>query len=98
MVVLGGWGRYNLYSLIISSLDGCEWCHTLAALCPQGRDPWYPLEPGWAPELVWMQRQEEKFHMLEVRPSIRIRYNSTRTLNIMYELLQKRKYVKLSGR
>jgi hypothetical protein len=34
--------------------------HALAALNPRGKDPRYPLEAGWAPEQVWMQRLEEK--------------------------------------
>jgi hypothetical protein len=36
-------------------------CHVLAVLRPQERTP-VPigLEAGWAPELVWMQRLEEK--------------------------------------
>jgi hypothetical protein len=35
--------------------------HTPAVLYPQGKDPPVPTvqEAGWAPELVWMQREEK---------------------------------------
>jgi hypothetical protein len=37
--------------------------HALAALYPRGKDPRYPLDRrrGWALELVWTQKLEEKF-------------------------------------
>jgi hypothetical protein len=36
--------------------------HVPAALYPQGMDPLVPTgeEAGWAPELMWTQRPEEK--------------------------------------
>jgi hypothetical protein len=36
--------------------------HTPAALLPPGKGPAVPIvqEAGWAPELVWTQRLEEK--------------------------------------
>jgi hypothetical protein len=35
----------------------------LAVLNPQGKDPLVPIgkEAGWASEMVWTQRVEEKF-------------------------------------
>jgi hypothetical protein len=37
-------------------------CHAPAALYPRGKGPPVPIgqEGGWAPELVWTQRLEEK--------------------------------------
>jgi hypothetical protein len=61
----GAWGerRYSCYSLSTSALDGVEW----SASCPVralalGEGPPVPTvqEAGWAPELVWTQRLEEK--------------------------------------
>jgi hypothetical protein len=61
--VRGGERRYSSYSSLTSSLDGGEWSashpgHTL----PLGKGPPVPIvqEAGWAPELVWSQRLEEK--------------------------------------
>jgi hypothetical protein len=55
--------RYGSYSFTTSALDGGEWSasrhgHVLAA----GRGPPVPIvqEAGWASEVVWVQRLEEK--------------------------------------
>jgi hypothetical protein len=65
----GAWGErgYSSYSFSTSALDGGEW----SASCPGsalalGKGPPVPTiqEAGWAPELVWTQRLEEKsFHI-----------------------------------
>jgi hypothetical protein len=59
----GRGGRYSSYSFLTSALDGGEW----SASRPRPRftpekGPPVPIvqEAGWAPELVWMQRLEEK--------------------------------------
>jgi hypothetical protein len=55
--------RYSPYSLFISALDGVSGqCHVTAALCPRVKDPSVPIgqEAGWASELVWTHRREEK--------------------------------------
>jgi hypothetical protein len=60
----GAWGeRYSSYSFFTSALDGGEWSasHPGRVLRP-GKGPPVPIvqEAGWAPELVWTQRIEEK--------------------------------------
>jgi hypothetical protein len=47
-------------SLALDGVSGQR--HALAALYPQGKEPLVPIvqEAGWAPELVWTQRLEEK--------------------------------------
>jgi hypothetical protein len=57
-----GW-RYSSYSFLTSALDGGEWSVSRPSRAlPWGKDPWYPLglEAGWASELVWTHRLEEK--------------------------------------
>jgi hypothetical protein len=55
--------RYSSYSFLTSALEGGEWSasHHSCDL-PQGKEPPVPIvqEAGWAPELVWTQRLEEK--------------------------------------
>jgi hypothetical protein len=55
--------KYSSYSLTTWALDGCEWSASrpCRALAP-GKGPPVPIvqEAGWAPELVWTQRLEEK--------------------------------------
>jgi hypothetical protein len=60
----GAWGErmYSSYSFSTSALDGGEW-----SLCPSralalGKELLVPIvqEAGWASELVWTQRLEEK--------------------------------------
>jgi hypothetical protein len=55
--------RYSSYSFSTSALDGGEWSASLPGrpLAP-GKGPPVPVgqEAGWAPELVWTQRLEEK--------------------------------------
>jgi hypothetical protein len=77
----GAWGerRYTSYSFSTSALDGGEWSasHPARALAP-GKGPPVPIvqEAGWAPEPVWTQRLEEKFHVgtreHKRRPSVEI--------------------------
>jgi hypothetical protein len=54
---------YNSYSFLTLALDVGEW----SASCPGcslrlGKGPLVPIkqEAGWNPELVWIQRLEEK--------------------------------------
>jgi hypothetical protein len=60
---LGGGRRYSSYSFSTSTLDGgeCSASSPGRALSP-GKGPSVPIvqEAGWAPELVWTQRLEEK--------------------------------------
>jgi hypothetical protein len=54
---------YNSYSFLTSTLDRVSGQrHALALLYLQGKDPRVPigLGAGWASELVWTQRLEEK--------------------------------------
>jgi hypothetical protein len=55
--------RYSSYSFLTLALDGGEW----SVSCPScalalGKGPLVPnvQEAEWAPELVWIQRVEEK--------------------------------------
>jgi hypothetical protein len=62
MAALGGRARYSSYSFLTLALDGVSGHHHApATLCP-GKWPPVPIvqETGWAPELVWTQRLEEK--------------------------------------
>jgi hypothetical protein len=53
---------YSCYSFMTSALDGMSGQrHAPAALYPRGRTPEPTVqEAGWASELVWTQRLEEK--------------------------------------
>jgi hypothetical protein len=55
--------KYSSYSFLTSALDGGEWSASRPgrALAP-GKGPAFLIvyEAGWAPELVWTQRLEEK--------------------------------------
>jgi hypothetical protein len=61
----GAWGdkRYSSYSFSTSALDGGQWSGSRPglALAPR-KGPPVPIvqEAGWAPELVWTQRIQEK--------------------------------------
>jgi hypothetical protein len=55
--------RYSSYSLLTSALDRGEWSESLPSrTIPPGKGPPVPIvqEAGWAPQLVWTQRLEEK--------------------------------------
>jgi hypothetical protein len=55
--------RYSSYSFLTSALDGGEWSASRPGrVLPPGKGPPVPIvqEAGWAPELVWTQRIEEK--------------------------------------
>jgi hypothetical protein len=54
---------YSSYSFITSTLDGGEWSASRPGRAlPPRKGPPVPIvqEAGWAPELVWTQRIEEK--------------------------------------
>jgi hypothetical protein len=55
--------RYSSYSFSSSTLDGSEWSGSRPGRgLAQGKEPSVPIgqEAGWALELVWTQRLEEK--------------------------------------
>jgi hypothetical protein len=55
--------RYSSYSFSTLALDGGEWSASRPGRAlPPGKGPRVPIvqEAGWAPELVWTQRLEEK--------------------------------------
>jgi hypothetical protein len=55
--------RYSSYSFLTSALEGGEWSASRPGRdLPPGKEPPVPTvqEAGWAPELVWTQRLEEK--------------------------------------
>jgi hypothetical protein len=55
--------RYSSYSFLTSALDGGEWSASRPGRAlPPGKGPPVPIvqEAGWAPELVWPERREEK--------------------------------------
>jgi hypothetical protein len=59
----GGERKYSSYSFLTSALDGCEWSAARPGRSlPQGKDPPVSIaqKAGWASELVWTQRLEEK--------------------------------------
>jgi hypothetical protein len=72
MEVLGGRGGiyiyiyiyiYSSFSFTTSALDGGEWSASRPGRAlPPEKGPPVPIvqEAGWAPELVWTQRLEEK--------------------------------------
>jgi hypothetical protein len=66
MEALGvGERRYSSYSFLTSALDGGEWSASrLGRALPPGKGPPVPIvqEAGWAPELVWTQRLEVRYH------------------------------------
>jgi hypothetical protein len=53
---------YSYYSFLTSALDGVRnQRHATAALYPGGRNPVsIEQDAGWAPNLVWIDRLEEK--------------------------------------
>jgi hypothetical protein len=58
-----GGRRYSSYSFMISILDCGEWSASRPGRAlPPGKGPPVSIvqEAGWAPELVWTQRLEEK--------------------------------------
>jgi hypothetical protein len=65
---------YSSYSFTTSAVEGGEWSASRPGLAlPPGKGPPVPTvqEAGWAPELVWTQRLEEKsFASAEDRTSI----------------------------
>jgi hypothetical protein len=55
--------RYSSYLFMTSALDGGEWSASRPGrTLPPGKAPPVPIgqEAGWAPELVWAQRLQEK--------------------------------------
>jgi hypothetical protein len=53
---------YSSYLFFISALRGVRGQrHAQDALCPRGKETLYPQATGWASELVWTQRLQEKF-------------------------------------
>jgi hypothetical protein len=55
--------RYSSYSFTTSALDEGEWSASRPGRAfPPGKGPPLPIvqEAGWASELVWTQRLEEK--------------------------------------
>jgi hypothetical protein len=59
----GGERRYSSYSFSTSALEGGEWSASRPGrFFTPGKEPPVPIlqEAGWAPELVWTQRVEEK--------------------------------------
>jgi hypothetical protein len=62
MEALGG-EEYSSYSFTTSALDGGEWSASLPGRAlPPGKGPPVHIvqDAGWASELVWTQRIEEK--------------------------------------
>jgi hypothetical protein len=56
--------RYSSYSFLTSALDGSEWSASQPGCSlPPGKGPLVPTvqEAGWASEVVWTERLEEKF-------------------------------------
>jgi hypothetical protein len=53
---------YNSYSCLTSALEGVsDQRHASTVLYPRGKNSRYPIqEAGWASQLVWTQRLEEK--------------------------------------
>jgi hypothetical protein len=54
---------YSSYSFTTSALHGGQWSASRPGRSlPPGKGPLVPIgqEAGWAPELVWTQRLEEK--------------------------------------
>jgi hypothetical protein len=55
---------YSCCSLLTSALGGGEWSASRPVRAsPTGKRPPVPIvqEAGWAPELVWTQRLQEKY-------------------------------------
>jgi hypothetical protein len=53
--------KYSSYSLLTSALDWGEWSASRPGRAlPPVNDSRYPLDSGWASELVWTQKLEKK--------------------------------------
>jgi hypothetical protein len=55
--------------VLTSALDGSEWSVARADLLILGEEPSLPLvlEPGWAPESVWMHASVKKKNILPMQ-------------------------------
>jgi hypothetical protein len=72
MEALGVRGGFAPTSLT-PALDGGEWSASRPGRAlPPGKGPLVPIvqEAGWAPEAVWMQRQEEKSSVWDRTPVV----------------------------
>ena len=49
------------HSFLTLALDRGEWSNSCPSHFTSQEEPWYPLEFGWAPELVQMVMEKRKF-------------------------------------